>query len=80
MCLLTGSFSDVSIHQDRIQLIEAAVSQWNFSAHDFTDEELIHAACFMLEHALQIPELEPWRISTGELELYVQVCRLYFFH
>lgn len=42
-----------------------AVGTWNFSAHDFDSDELLFAALTILEHALQMPELEKWRISTG---------------
>lgn len=43
-----------------------AVGTWEFSAHDFSDDELLHAAMLMLQHALIMPDLERWRIATGE--------------
>jgi 3',5'-cyclic-nucleotide phosphodiesterase len=45
--------------------IVASISSWSFSAHDFTDDELLYAALLMLQHALSMPELEAWRISAG---------------
>lgn len=56
----------ISIALNRRELIAAAVGSWHFSAHDFTDDELLHAALLMLQHALAMPELEKWRISTGK--------------
>jgi 3',5'-cyclic-nucleotide phosphodiesterase len=56
----------ISIALDRREKIASAVGSWNFSAHDFTDDELLHAALLMLQHALAMPELEKWRISTGK--------------
>ncbi|KUJ13084.1 HD-domain/PDEase-like protein [Mollisia scopiformis] len=72
ICKLGGedeSFGHVriSIALDRREKISAAVASWNFSAHDFTDDELLHAALLMLQHALAMPELEKWRISTENL-------------
>ena len=45
--------------------MEDAVGQWSFSAHDFTSDELVYAALTMLEHAMQLPDLEQFRLSTG---------------
>ena len=56
----------ISVALDRREKIANAVGAWNFSAHDFTDDELLHAASLMLQHALAMPELERWRLSTGK--------------
>jgi 3',5'-cyclic-nucleotide phosphodiesterase len=71
ICKLGGEdepFSHVRISVDpgRREKIAGAVGSWHFSAHDFTDDELLHAALLMLQHALSMPELEKWRISTGK--------------
>jgi 3'5'-cyclic nucleotide phosphodiesterase len=58
-------FGDVKIETDKRQTVAMAVGTWCFSAHNFTDDELLHAALIMLEHALDIPELEKWRMPTG---------------
>lgn len=55
----------INIALDRRERVAAAVGSWQFSAHDFTDDELLHSALLMLQHALAMPELEQWRISTG---------------
>ena len=43
-----------------------AIAQWNFSAHAFSDDELVHAAFLMLQHALDMPELENYRLPAGK--------------
>ena len=59
-------FSELSIPEERKDEIEAEVAKWQFCAIDFTDDELVYAASSMILHALQLPELEPWRISSGK--------------
>ena len=48
-----------------MQDVEKAVGTWAFSAHDFDADALLYAARVMLEHALTIPELEKWKMTTG---------------
>lgn len=79
ICKLGGeheSYSHVKItvEQQRRQMIAEAVGAWHFSAHDFTDDELLHAASIMLQHALTMPELEHWRLSTGMNNHPIQLC------
>ena len=66
----------ISIALNRRELIAGAVGSWHFSAHDFTDDELLHAALLMLQHALTMPELEKWRISTGKDGLFLVMFRV----
>lgn len=54
--------------------MEQAVGTWAFSAHDFDSDELLYAALTMLQHALQMPELEKWRISIGMLANATYIC------
>lgn len=67
--------SDVDIEPDRRAAIAKAVGTWSFSAHDFSDDELLHGALIMLEHALQMPELEQWRMSRDDLTIFLQASR-----
>lgn len=72
----------ISVEPHRREKVAAAIGSWHFSAHDFTDDELLHAALLMLQHALSMPELEQWRISTGKNPphmtlsqiMYISVC------
>lgn len=60
------SGAHISVSSDRQVTISEAVGSWQFSAHSFTDDELLVAAMDMFKHALSVPELERWRISSGE--------------
>lgn len=57
---------DVVVDDDRRAIVAAAIGTWAFSAHEFTDDELLYGALLMLKHALQMPELEQWNMSEGE--------------
>lgn len=58
-------YRELQVDSDREDVIAAAIGSWSFSAHDFTDDELLYGALLMLKHALQMPELERWRMSDG---------------
>ena len=51
----------------REEAIERAIATFDFDTHDFSDDELMHAGFLMLTHALQMPELETWRLPDGML-------------
>lgn len=51
------------------------IGSWGFSGHDWSEEELVHAACMMLQHALSMPELVNWRISTPQLKTFLMASR-----
>ncbi|KAK4988012.1 3',5'-cyclic-nucleotide phosphodiesterase [Elasticomyces elasticus] len=67
--------SDFHVAAERRRFVEGAVGEWSFSAHEFTMDELIYGALVMLQHALKLPELEPWRISTSELTIFLMASR-----
>ena len=52
---------------ERRNAVAEAVGTWNFSAHDFTDDELLYGALVILQHALDMPDLEKWRLSEGKV-------------
>lgn len=52
-----------------------AIGSWAFSGHDWSEEELVHAACMMLQHALSMPELVKWWISAPELKTFLMASR-----
>ncbi|KAF1934124.1 HD-domain/PDEase-like protein [Didymella exigua CBS 183.55] len=60
--------SDFELDQHRRKVVEDRVATWAFSAHDFTDDELLYAALAMLQHALSSPELSQWQLTEGNLE------------
>ncbi|MCJ1287486.1 3',5'-cyclic-nucleotide phosphodiesterase [Xylographa opegraphella] len=55
--------------------ITKAIASWDFPAHDFSEDELVHAAFLMLQHALRMPELGKWRIPADELKDFLMACR-----
>ncbi|KAK4698157.1 hypothetical protein P7C71_g1, partial [Lecanoromycetidae sp. Uapishka_2] len=61
--------------QSRHAGLAKAVGIWGFSGHDYSEDELVHAAFLMLQHALSIPELEKWRLSTVELKTFLMASR-----
>jgi 3',5'-cyclic-nucleotide phosphodiesterase len=81
ICKLGGDdepfvYNKIAVALDRQEKIASAISSWSFSAHEFTDDELLHAALLMLQHALTMPELERWRISTGKRALPMDMFRM----
>jgi hypothetical protein len=71
--LSTGAFpqssplsSDLYIEPERKDVVAKMIGLWSFSAHDFTDDELLYGALLILKHALRMPELEPWGMTDGE--------------
>ncbi|EFR02957.1 3',5'-cyclic-nucleotide phosphodiesterase regA [Nannizzia gypsea CBS 118893] len=67
--------SDVCVSDERKEEVKAAIAEWHFCAHDFTDDELCYASCLMFEHTLTMPALEHWRISSESLREFVLSCR-----
>ncbi|KAI6244514.1 3',5'-cyclic-nucleotide phosphodiesterase 2 [Erysiphe necator] len=65
----------ISIGLDRKIATTESITTWNFSAHNFTNDELLYAALVMLEHTLKMPELEPWRMSTESLTGFLLASR-----
>lgn len=55
----------IEISNSRKQAIVKSISEWGFSAHELTDDELLLATVTMLEHALSIDGMEELRLSKG---------------
>ncbi len=64
-----------ALDEKRETLLVNAVGSWGFSGHDWSEEELIHAALLMLQHALTMPELEKWRMTPAELKTFLMASR-----
>lgn len=69
--LLLTVHSEIEIKQERFDVVTRAIGTWSFSAHDFTDDELLYGAYLMLEHTLRLPGLEKWQLSKGMYFSYV---------
>lgn len=61
-----GLCSDLHLPSERKAVIDRFVGTWNFSAHDYSDDELLWASYLILKHTLSMPGVEKWRISDGE--------------
>ncbi|KAF2270969.1 HD-domain/PDEase-like protein [Lojkania enalia] len=74
---LGDSFESTDLYVDpvRKEVVEAAIGSWSFSAHQFTDDELLYGALVMLKHALQIPELDKWAMTEDELIVFLLASR-----
>jgi 3',5'-cyclic-nucleotide phosphodiesterase len=66
---------DLNLDPARVPLIKEQVGGWAFSAHDFTEDELVFGACEMIQHALSMPGLDPWRLTPDELQTFLLACR-----
>ena len=56
---------DLYVEPQRKPVIAEAVGKWTFDGHLFSEDELVYAGYYMLNHAVQLPELEQWRVSEG---------------
>lgn len=56
---------DLYVEDSRKEVIAREVGTWGFCGHDFSEDELVYAGYYMLNHALQMPELEKWHLSEG---------------
>lgn len=68
--LLTIDYSDLDITPERKAFVESIVGEWGFCAHSLTDDELVHAACTMLTHAMTMPEVESIKLTEGQWPNY----------
>ncbi|KAI5288933.1 3',5'-cyclic-nucleotide phosphodiesterase [Ascosphaera aggregata] len=65
----------LDIPEDRKRLIESEVAKWSFSAHKFSDDELLYAGCVMVRHALKMPNLDQWHIDDTQVYRFFYACR-----
>ncbi|KAF2837988.1 HD-domain/PDEase-like protein, partial [Patellaria atrata CBS 101060] len=68
--------NDIEVTPERKAAVARAVGTWEFSAHDYTDDELLYGALLMLQHALRMPELEKWRLGEGDLIIFLMSSRM----
>lgn len=64
-----------SLEPRREEALSHALGSWAFSGHDFSEDELIHAAFLMLQHALTVPQLDKWRLSAVDLRTFLMASR-----
>jgi 3',5'-cyclic-nucleotide phosphodiesterase len=49
--------------------VERKVGDWDFAAHDFSEDELVYAAYKILSHAMTMPEVGYLRLTDGMIFL-----------
>ena len=57
---------ELSVESQRKALVADSVGKWSFSAQDLSEDELVYAGYYMLDHALTVPALKKWAMSQGE--------------
>ncbi|KIV89109.1 hypothetical protein, variant [Exophiala mesophila] len=67
---------DLYIQDHRKNVVAAEVGKWSFCGHDFTEDELVYAGYYMLNHALKMPEAQHWRMDEGDILHFMQGCRV----
>ncbi|TKA32347.1 hypothetical protein B0A50_01453 [Salinomyces thailandicus] len=71
---------DQCLSEQKRTAVEEAVGKWGFPAQDLGMDELTYAALFMLERALEMPELEQFRIPRAELITFILATRRQYKH
>ncbi|KAE8144267.1 high affinity cAMP phosphodiesterase [Aspergillus avenaceus] len=66
---------ELGVSPEREELIKEQIGNWSFTAHDFSDDELVLGASVMLQHAFSMPNLEQWELTPGELRTFLLACR-----
>ncbi|PYH89897.1 high affinity cAMP phosphodiesterase [Aspergillus ellipticus CBS 707.79] len=66
---------ELDVRPERADRVKDRIGEWGFTAHEFSDDELVLAAFEMLQHALSVPGLELWQLTPGELRTFLLACR-----
>lgn len=56
---------DLYLDQQRKSAVAEAVGRWDFSAQDYTEDELVYAGYYILNHALSMEEVNKWQMPEG---------------
>ncbi|KAH8700611.1 putative high affinity cAMP phosphodiesterase [Talaromyces proteolyticus] len=66
---------DLTVSAERKLFVERAIGEWEFPAHDLSEDELVLAACSILSHTMTMPEVESWKLTDGELRTFLLASR-----
>lgn len=66
---------DLDVSPERQQAVKQLLGSWDFTAHEFSDDELAFGACEILQHALTLPNLEQWQLTPCEIRTFLLACR-----
>ena len=56
---------ELYVEPGRLKAIAEACGKWGFDGHLFSEDELVYAGYYMLNHAVQQPELQRWHVGQG---------------
>ena len=56
----------MDVTPERVQDVKEQIGKWEFTAHEFSDDELVLGAFEMLQHAFTIPDLEEWKLPPSK--------------
>ncbi|KFY90646.1 hypothetical protein V500_05058 [Pseudogymnoascus sp. VKM F-4518 (FW-2643)] len=65
----------IRLSEERKQAVINAISVWDFSAHDLSDDELLYATVTMVKHALNVEGMEDMRLPPDALLKFVVASR-----
>jgi len=68
---------DLLVQRHRRAVVAEAIGKWSFSAQDFTDDELVYAGYYILDHALSVDEVSKWRMPEGKSNLMARNYEIY---
>lgn len=71
----TDGNRELDLDVGRVEYVKEQIGRWDFTAQEFSEDELVFGAGEMLQHALQSPELDQWRMTAGELRVFLLACR-----
>ncbi|KAL8842417.1 MAG: hypothetical protein Q9170_000545 [Blastenia crenularia] len=71
--VISHSLATADLEED--PLLVSAFTSWSFSAHEFSEDQLVHAAFLMLQHTLDMAELERWRLPAADLKSFLLASR-----
>ncbi|EAW08213.1 3',5'-cyclic-nucleotide phosphodiesterase PDE2 [Aspergillus clavatus NRRL 1] len=66
---------DLDVSAERQKAVRKRLGNWNFTAHAFSEDELVYGACQMLQHAFTLPNLDRWQLTACELRTFLLACR-----
>ena len=70
---------DLFLQESRKSVVAAAVGRWNFSGHDFSEDELVYAGYYMLNHCLEMEECEQWSMPQSKFVIALRTIYLTFY-
>lgn len=71
---------DLILSSERRAAVRTAIAGWGFPAHDLNMDELTYGAMVMMEHVLQNPELQAFRLPRAELVTFILATRRLYKH